>query len=176
MSEGLYQILMKEKKIVDKDFSLNQFENFIILIKAHKFVIELEDVKDTFMDCLDETKFLKRSDIKRGKEMNDFSIGEIIWKINNKLYPIDQVSGRKKSSYVQLRKVNSDLFFIDFRNAIIHRAYDIKGQILTYQDSKGNDINLTAKNFEIMKEQFGALRFYIYNHFLSRGNLTKIKP
>ena len=158
---GLQKIVEKENNIADHEFPSSRFEEFIILLKAYEFVINLEQLKDMFADCLDETKLLKSNKRNRRITLKDITLGEMIYSINDLLYPLNQVNNLKKENYKALREEHRDLFFLDFRNAIVHRKFRIHCRILTYLNNNNEEVNFTAREFTKMGFQFEKLRYYI---------------
>lgn len=155
IGNGLHEILANEESIVNENFSHLDFVHFVIYLNAYSFVVQLEQLKDTFVRCLDENKL---------HIQNNDPLGTVILKINDKLNPLAQTPQANQESSKQRRGERRELFFIDFRNAIAHRRYTVHAEILSYLDKDDNEVNLTAIDFERMKEQFDVLRQHIFNY------------
>lgn len=140
IGKGLGRVIANSKHIIDDTFSEQDFVHFAIYLSVHSFVIQIEQLKDAFVSCLDKDKLnLKEED----------SLGNVIHKINQKINLSDKLK---------------ELFFLDFRNAIVHRRYTVHAEILTYILPNEIEVSITIEKFSKMKEQFGSLVRYIVNY------------
>lgn len=161
---GKLELVSHMESIINEKFSEEDFLKFLIVLSVYQFTIRIEQLKDIFLDCLDLEKLKLRS--------NEPTLGDIIWKINDRLYPLEQISTDKQDEVKKIRKGHEDLFFLEFRNAVIHRAYVIGSTRITYLDKDNQDIKLSSKDFARMIEQFDYLRQYIYDY---RNKLQKLQ-
>lgn len=153
---GKLELVSHMDSIISDKFPKEDFEKFLIALSVYQFTIKLEQLKDVFLDCLDLEKIKLRN--------NEPTFGEIISAINEKIYPIEQISEDKKEIAKKIRKENYNLFFIEFRNVIIHRKYVIGSTKITYVDKNNEEQQLLHKDIAKMLEEFSVLQNYIYEY------------
>jgi len=138
---GITKLIERTNRIVDENFNETEFSEFLILLRAYEFVIHLEYIKDILIEMLNKEKFPENIENK--------PLGSVIKKINEQLYPHSSNSSEEKSGK-ELRKLNYELFFVDFRNAIIHRKYKLDNMELFYNDYQGEQIKINSDKFKEM--------------------------
>lgn len=106
-------------------------------IRAYQFCIRLETLKVTFSSMLDIKKLATPDELKKSDfQLDDLTLGTLIRRINEVIYPLNGVEGLEKQQRKQMRDKNQELFFRTFRNSIIHRDFELIGANLIYGDDK----------------------------------------
>lgn len=159
IANGKIEMVSHMDSIVSEKFPAEDFIKFLIVLSIYQFTIKLEQLKDVFLDCLIKEKLKLKSD--------DPTLGDIIWAINNILYPLDQISDGKKEDAKKIRKSYQDLFFIEFRNAVIHKTYVVGSERITYLNKEREEKRVSLKELSTMIEKFDFLRQYIYEYKLN---------
>ena len=147
---AIAKLLERKKKIVDKKFTQQEFNLFIDTIRVYDMTVNLELIKDVLVGALKQKPL----------GINDkMTIGTVIDQINNKLYPLRRLKGYAKLKTEALRKANMDIFFVNFRNAIIHRRYkfDRNNRVLIKWDKNENKTTYTPDNLEDVERSTGYL-------------------
>jgi len=147
---GISKLKKQKQKIIDNRFSNKEFDELMLNLEIYYLTTELETIKDVFALMLNKNK-LK---IKQDNDIRDLALGTVIGKVNDVLYP--NLRKQKK-----MRDNNRDLFFVDFRNAIIHRNFVYQGTFLTYRDRYKKLHYLSAEKLRKMSEKIQFLSRFI---------------
>lgn len=161
--KGITQLIERTDKITDEKLSIGEFTEFVILLRTYEFIMRIEYSKDLLVEMLDKNKF--------NSNIEEVSLGVVIKKINNKLYPLDEKTEKEKIALNQIRNINRDLFYVDFRNAIVHRKYKLDGTELFYNDYDGNQVYIDNSKFNEMNRLLIQLEVILgskYNDLANR--------
>lgn len=153
ISSYINKLIELEQKIIDAGFNDNDFTNMIIHLRSYLFTFELEEIRYIFAKLLDPSELRYQSDTDVPK-LDDMTMNTILQRIGNKL-GLDAPT----------RKTHRKLFFIDFRNAIIHGNYVVEGEILSYENEDGEQENLAANNFNRIKFEVDEIQYFIFGKY-----------
>jgi len=129
-------------------------------IRAYQFCIRLETLKDTFANMLNN-RLATRDELSNSDfQLNGLTIGTLIRRINNILYPLDGLGESEKERLKQQRDDNQELFFRTFRNSIIHRDFELIGANLVY-GSESDPQTWNSITAQTMSDQLTTLEVMI---------------
>lgn len=153
ISSFVDRLIQRSKKIIDENFNDDEFTDMIIHLRSYLFAIELEEIRYIFAKLLvpDKLKYQSETD---APHLEDMTMNTILQRIGDKL-----------TWNSTKRRTNRELFFIDFRNAIIHGNYIVQGQVLSYENEDGDQENLAADNFNRIKFQVDEIQSFIFTKY-----------
>jgi len=160
ITSSVNKLIEREEKIIDNNFDGDQFTDMIIHLRSYLFSIELEEIRYIFAKMLVPNKLKNRRELD-DPILEDFTMNAILQRIGNKR----EWDGEK-------RRTHRKLFFIAFRNSIIHGNYLVEGQILSYENEDGYQENLDAKNFNKIKFEVDEIQTFIFTKY--QELLTKV--
>ena len=159
---GVENLLGRKDRIVDNEFHEDDFIELIMEIKAYQFCVRLESLVYDFAKLL-RPELLQTNREKQDNVVPDLTldtIGGLIHRINQLVLNNNGLSGDVLERRRNTREHYKELFFLKFRNSIIHRDYKIMDSIL-YYDSE-NTQNLNSNDFRIMSSKLDVLELAIY--------------
>ena len=145
---GFAKILNRKKKIIDEKFTEYEFEQVTLEIRIIQLCMDIESMKYRLIHFLKSSNLRYSKEIEKNKhiELDELSLGNIVDRINYRLFPISNLTGKELDEQMNKRKKIDEFFMIDLRNHIIHRDFEKHNGKIVY----GNPVKIIDKE-EIKK-------------------------
>lgn len=148
--------------IIAAGMELDDYSALMAEIRAYQFCIRLETLKATFANML-KTDRLATPDESSNPDfqLTNLTLGTLIRRINNIIYSLNgEINDSERQQLIQQRDDNQELFFRTFRNAIIHRNFELIGANLIYGPD-ANPLSWNAREAVTMSDQLDTLEVMI---------------
>lgn len=123
---GFAKILNRRRKIIDEKFSEQEFQQVTLEIRAIQLCVRIEAIKYKLALLLDPSKLRYSKEIRKNidVELKSLTLGNLVDRINYKLFPITNLEEEELDTQMKKRKDIEELFIVDFRNHIVHRDFE----------------------------------------------------
>lgn len=157
---GIEKLLARRENIINEEFEEWEFQSLMIEIRVFEFCVRIESLKFQLSLMLNPSKlrYAREEQDNESIVLRNLMLGNILERIKFKIYPLGSLEGEAKQRQIENRNAVDDLFFLDFRNAIIHRNFEQVPNGLAYGNLR---IHVGAEVFRQMSRNLDTLELTI---------------
>lgn len=135
---NLNKLLERKDSILDDEFEEFEFTSLIIESRIAEFCMRLESVKYYLTLILEPSKMRYSKEVEENKSIHllDMTLGNVVGRINYKIYPTTGLSGKYLQTQNENRKKVGEVFYVQPRNDMIHRRFTILGDGIELGESR----------------------------------------